>query len=106
MSDLELRVENLNVGFGRRTVLRDISFTVHSGEFILSARTKCRRKNHALQSRLKPHCFFRTRNALRKRESTPRSAIAYLPQLTQVQSRLTVFEMVMLGLGRRLSPGE
>ena len=34
MSDLELRVENLNVGFGRRTVLRDISFTVHSGEFI------------------------------------------------------------------------
>ena len=28
MSDLELRVENLNVGFGRRTVLRDISFTV------------------------------------------------------------------------------
>ena len=29
MSDLELRVENLNVGFGRRTVLRDISFTVH-----------------------------------------------------------------------------
>ena len=34
MSDLELRVENLNVGFGRRTVLRDISFTVHAGEFI------------------------------------------------------------------------
>lgn len=34
MTGLELRVENLNVGFGRRTVLRDISFTVHAGEFI------------------------------------------------------------------------
>ena len=30
-------------------------------------------------------------------------AVAYLPQLTQVTSRLTVFEIVMLGLGRSLS---
>ena len=29
--------------------------------------------------------------------------VAYLPQLTQVTSRLTVFEIVMLGLGRSLS---
>lgn len=39
MSDLELRVENLNVGFGRRTVLRDISFTVHSvNSFVCSGK--------------------------------------------------------------------
>ena len=37
------------------------------------------------------------------REVLAKSAIAYLPQLTQVASRLSVFEMVMLGLGRRLS---
>ena len=36
-------------------------------------------------------------------EVLSKSAIAYLPQLTQVASRLSVFEMVMLGLGRRLS---
>lgn len=103
MSDLELRVENLNVGFGRRTVLRDISFTVHSGEFICLLGQNAAGKTTLFKAVSNLIASSGRVTLCENGKALPRSAIAYLPQLTQVQSRLTVFEMVMLGLGRRLS---
>ena len=103
MSDLELRVENLNVGFGRRTVLRDISFTVHAGEFICLLGQNAAGKTTLFKAVSNLIASSGRVTLCENGKALPRSAIAYLPQLTQVQSRLTVFEMVMLGLGRRLS---
>ena len=103
MTGLELRVENLNVGFGRRTVLRDISFTVHSGEFICLLGQNAAGKTTLFKAVSNLIASSGRVTLCENGKALPQSAIAYLPQLTQVQSRLTVFEMVMLGLGRRLS---
>ena len=103
MTGLELRVENLNVGFGRRTVLRDISFTVHAGEFICLLGQNAAGKTTLFKAVSNLIASSGRVTLCENGKALPRSAIAYLPQLTQVQSRLTVFEMVMLGLGRRLS---
>lgn len=103
MTGLELRVENLNVGFGRRTVLRGISFTVHSGEFICLLGQNAAGKTTLFKAVSNLIASSGRVTLCENGKALPQSAIAYLPQLTQVQSRLTVFEMVMLGLGRRLS---
>lgn len=93
MTGLELRVENLNVGFGRRTVLRDISFTVHSGEFICLLGQNAAGKTTLFKAVSNLIASSGRVTLCENGKALPRSAIAYLPQLTQVQSRLTVFEM-------------
>ena len=103
MSDLELTVDRLCVAFGRRTILNDISFAVKSGEFVSVLGQNAAGKTTLFKalSHLIP-----SSGVVEVREDgkvLPATAVTYLPQLTQVQSRLSVFEMVMLGLGRRLS---
>ena len=100
---LTLTVRNLGVEFGPKKILHDISFDVAAGELVSITGRNAAGKTTLLKAiaGLEP----RTGDVVLKEngEVLPRSAIAYLPQLTQVSSRLSVFEMVMLGLGRRLS---
>lgn len=100
---LTLTIQNLGVDFGPKKVLHDISFSVGAGELVSVTGRNAAGKTTLLKAiaGLAP----RVGNVVLKEngELLPKSAIAYLPQLTQVASRLSVFEMVMLGLGRRLS---
>lgn len=100
---LELTVSNLSVAFGGRTILSDVSFSARGGELVSVVGQNAAGKTTLLKAvaGLNPH---EGRVLLTEDGRTlPAGAIAYLPQLTQVASRLSVFEMVMLGLGRRLS---
>ncbi len=100
---LTLTIDNLGVDFGPKKILHDISFSVGAGELVSVTGRNAAGKTTLLKAiaGLAP----RVGNVVLKEngELLPKSAIAYLPQLTQVASRLSVFEMVMLGLGRRLS---
>ncbi|WP_295478845.1 ABC transporter ATP-binding protein [uncultured Sutterella sp.] len=100
---LLLTVQNLSVAFGGRTILSDLSFTAHAGELVAVVGQNAAGKTTLLKAvaGLIPHGG---EVLLTEDDRTlPAGSIAYLPQLTQVSSRLSVFEMVMLGLGRRLS---
>ena len=100
---LTLTVRNLGVEFGPKKILHDISFDVDAGELVsitgrnAAGKTTLLKAIAGLESRTGDVVLEENGKVL------PKSAIAYLPQLTQVASRLSVFEMVMLGLGRRLS---
>ena len=100
---LTLTIDNLGVDFGPKKILHDISFSVGAGELVSVTGRNAAGKTTLLKAiaGLAP----RVGNVVLKEngELLPKSAIAYLPQLTQVASRLSVFEMVMLGLGLRLS---
>lgn len=100
---LLLTVQNLSVAFGGRTILSDLSFTAHAGELVAVVGQNAAGKTTLLKAvaGLIPHGgeVLLTEDG----RTLPAGSIAYLPQLTQVSSRLSVFEMVMLGLGRRLS---
>lgn len=100
---IELSVKNLSVAFGDRTILSDVSFTAHAGELVSVVGQNAAGKTTLLKAvaGLNPHGG---EVLLTEEDRTlPSGSITYLPQLTQVSSRLSVFEMVMLGLGRRLS---
>ena len=100
---LKLTVRSLGVEFGPKKILHDISFDVDAGELVSITGRNAAGKTTLLKAiaGLEP----RTGDVVLEEngEVLSKSAIAYLPQLTQVASRLSVFEMVMLGLGRRLS---
>ena len=100
---LTLTVRSLGVEFGPKKILHDISFDVDAGELVSITGRNAAGKTTLLKAiaGLEP----RTGDVILEEsgEVLSKSAIAYLPQLTQVASRLSVFEMVMLGLGRRLS---
>ena len=100
---LLLTVRDLSVAFGGRTILSDVSFSAHAGELVSVVGQNAAGKTTLLKAvaGLNPHGG----EVLLTEEgrTLPSGSIAYLPQLTQVSSRLSVFEMVMLGLGRRLS---
>lgn len=103
MTDLVLAAEGIGASFGGRTVLSDLSFSVHSGEFVsvLGQNAAGKTTLFKILAGLIPSTG-RVRLTENGRTLSSR-AVAYLPQLTQVTSRLSVFEMVMLGLGSRLS---
>lgn len=61
------------------------------------------RQNHIAQSRGRARESNRRVLATENGKTLSNSAVAYVPQLTAVQSRLTVFEMVLLGLVNDLS---
>ncbi len=100
---LKLAVEHLSASFGERAVLKDVSFEVKEGEFVALIGQNASGKTTLAKSiaGLVPHGG---RVVLSEQGAAlPRSSIVYLPQLAPVQSRLTVFEMVMLGLSRGLT---
>lgn len=101
--DLTLSVQHLAVTFGRRTVLKDISFEAASGELITIVGENAAGKTTLLKSIAG---LVKHQGAVELRSgAAPHAAskIVYLPQLAEVSSRLTVFETVMLGLSRSLS---
>ncbi|MDO5530905.1 ABC transporter ATP-binding protein [Sutterella sp.] len=100
---LTLDVRDLSVDYGSRRVLSDISFSVNAGELVCAVGQNAAGKTTLFKAiaGLTAHGGSVELNEDGKR--LPQSSIAYLPQLTQVKSRLSVFEMVMLGLGRSLS---
>ena len=100
---LKLAIENLGVEFGSRKVLNDISFSVNAGELVCVTGRNAAGKTTLLKAIAGLAPRVGNVNLEEDGKVLPKSAIAYLPQLTQVSSRLSVFEMVMLGLGRRLS---
>lgn len=100
---LTLDVRHLRVSTGEREVLKDVSLTLPGGELACVLGRNACGKTTLLKciAGLLPH-----EGSVRLVEDgreLRRSALSYLPQLANVTSRLTVFEMVMLGLGGRLS---
>lgn len=100
---LELTVTNLSVAFGGRTILEGVSFTANGGELISVVGQNAAGKTTLLKAVAGLHPHGGQVLLTEDGRTLPHGSIAYLPQLTQVASRLSVFEMVMLGLGRRLS---
>ena len=102
-TDLKLSIENLSVSFGSKTVLSDVSADIAGGELIsVIGQNGCGKTTllKAVAGLVKqPGAVLATENG----KTLSNSAVAYVPQLTAVQSRLTVFEMVLLGLVNDLS---
>ena len=102
-TDLKLSIENLSVSFGRKTVLSDVSADIAGGELVsVIGQNGCGKTTllKAVAGLVKATGrVLATENS----KTLSNSAVAYVPQLTAVQSRLTVFEMVLLGLVNDLS---
>lgn len=100
---MQLDVSGLSVRVGNRDILRDLSFSLPGGELIcVLGRNACGKTTlMKCLAGLQSHAGVVRLTEDHKELSS--SAISYLPQLTHVTSRLTVFEMVMLGLGAHLS---
>ena len=102
-TDLKLSIENLSVSFGSKTVLSDVSADIAGGELIsVIGQNGCGKTTllKAVAGLVKATGrVLATENG----KTLSNSAVAYVPQLTAVQSRLTVFEMVLLGLVNDLS---
>ena len=98
-----LKLDNLGVRFGEHVVLRDISCKIAGGELVSVIGQNGGGKTTLLKAvaGLLPH-EGKVSADLPAQESFQKS-IAYVPQLSQVTSRLTVFEMVLLGLVNDLS---
>ena len=100
---LALDVNNLSIRFGRREILSSINFSAHAGELITVVGENAAGKTTLLKA-LAGLVPCSGDIALTEHGTKLSGAsVAYLPQLTEITSRLTVFETVMLGLGRRLS---
>ena len=96
-----LEILNLGVRFGANEVLRDVNASFHGGELVSVIGQNGGGKTTLLKAvaGLLPYS-----GKVHLRESDGESMrISYVPQLTQVTSRLTVFEMVLLGLVKDLS---
>ena len=93
-TDLKLSIENLSVSFGRKTVLSDVSADIAGGELVsVIGQNGCGKTTllKAVAGLVKATGrVLATENG----KTLSNSAVAYVPQLTAVQSRLTVFEMV------------
>lgn len=98
-----LTLEHLGVHFGQQKVLCDINCEIAGGQLVSVIGQNGGGKTTLLKAiaGLLPHAG-NVRTDLPAQESFQKS-IAYVPQLSQVTSRLTVFEMVLLGLVKDLS---
>lgn len=100
----ELTISNLDVSFGTRSVLHDVSASMKGGELVSVIGQNGGGKTTLLKAiaGLVPHGgHVNVRDDITV--SGKQTSIAYVPQLTQVTSRLSVFEMVLLGLVKDLS---
>ena len=100
---LSLTVEHLKVTYGRRTVLKDISFDAAAGDLITVVGENAAGKTTLLKALagLVDHQGCVTLNE--HGTVLSKASVVYLPQLAAVTTHLSVFETVMLGLGHRLS---
>lgn len=100
---LKLSVKNLGVAYCGRPILKQVTFDIEGGTLVCVAGRNAAGKTTLLKAvaGMTPHTGAVTLTD--GSETFSSRAVAYLPQLTQVSSRLTVFEIVMLGLGRSLS---
>lgn len=98
-----LTLEHLGVSFGERQILKDISCEIAGGELVSVIGQNGGGKTTLLKAvaGLLPHTGSVSAD-LGVSENFQKS-IAYVPQLSHVTSRLTVFEMVLLGLVKDLS---
>lgn len=100
---LQLDVSGLSVRVGEREILRDLSFSLSGGELICVLGRNACGKTTLMKCLAGLQSHTGTVRLIEDDKCLPSSAVSYLPQLTHVTSRLTVFEMVMLGLGAHLS---
>lgn len=101
-TDLRLELSGLAVTRGERTILADVSATLKGGEVVaIIGRNGCG-KTTLLKAAAGLLPYSGKAELIQNGRVLPRSHVAYLPQLAEVRSRLTVFEMVMLGLVRNL----
>ena len=100
---LRLSVKDLGVAYCGRPILKHVTFDIEGGTLVCVAGRNAAGKTTLLKAvaGMTPHTGAVTLTD--GSETFSSRAVAYLPQLTQVTSRLTVFEIVMLGLGRSLS---
>lgn len=102
-TDLRLAVKDLRVSFGSKTVLDGVNAEVTSGKLVsIIGQNGCGKTTllKAIAGLVKASGQIElTENGSR----LTGKAVAYVPQLTAVTSRLTVFEMVLLGLVKDLS---
>lgn len=98
-----LTLENFSVSFGKNRVLNDISCVFQGGELVSVIGQNAGGKTTLLKAiaGFIPHSGRIETNVAKT--SDLRASVAYVPQLTHVTSRLTVFEMVLLGLVKDLS---
>lgn len=102
-TDLQLSIEDLCVDFGSKPVLDHVRMQVRSGELVSVIGQNGCGKTTLLKSIAG---MVKARGSIRlteNRQELSGRAIAYVPQLSAVASRLTVFEMVLLGLVKDLS---
>ena len=99
---LELSLKNIGVSFGSRMILKDVSATLHEGEIVSVIGQNAAGKTVLLKSIAGLIAHQGSVHLRDGDQELPISRISYLPQLSQTVSRLSVFEMVLLGLGKSL----
>lgn len=102
-TDLQLNIENLCVSFGSKHVLENVDLTISSGQLIsVIGQNGCGKTTllKAVAGLVKSKGSI---EASENGQSLCSKSIAYVPQLSTVTSRLSVFEMVLLGLVKDLS---
>lgn len=101
---LKLKIEDLNVSYSDKQILKDVCATFHGGEmtavigkngagkttFIKAIADQVKRRGKVTLFDDKDGTVY------------PKTDIAYLPQMGAINSGLTVFEMVLLGLVKEL----
>ena len=100
---LTLALDNLGVAFGGKPVLRGISAELTGGELVSVIGQNGCGKTTLLKA---VAGLLPKTGSVRISENDAElgtESVAYVPQLTEVTSRLTVFEMVLLGLVKELS---
>lgn len=100
---LTLSIHNLSVNFAGRSIIDDISAEFHSGEMIAVIGRNGVGKTTFIKAVAN---LLKTSGVIRLSDGSSSffSArdIAYVPQLESITSRLTVFEMILLGLVKEL----
>ena len=100
---LRLSVKDLGVAYCGRPILKHVTFDIEGGTLVCVAGRNAAGKTTLLKAVAGMTSHTGAVTLTDGSETFSSRAVAYLPQLTQVTSRLTVFEIVMLGLGRSLS---
>jgi iron complex transport system ATP-binding protein len=89
-----LKTDNISVRYGTKTVLQNISFQAHSGQFITLVGPNGAGKSTLLKALAN---IVPCMGSIGTEGSTKKASIAYMPQDNSCQCSLTAFEMVLLG---------
>ena len=100
---VKLTIEGLGVQFGAAPVLHDVNAQLHGGELVSVIGQNGCGKTTLLKAVAGLVPSLGTVRITEDDAPLSVSSVAYVPQLTEVASRLTVFEMVLLGLVKELS---